>query len=236
MKLLITGLFTLGLILTFTSSIKAESLMVVNAEGEASWNVLAAEVYKLDIPQRDFNLGYIAADSTGGSPISIKKDGEKISLTGTDGKSVDATGWKKNLVELVETPDTQKIEIATSDGIFTIKQQEAVAQTSLPIKIDPKGRKLAIETPTGDKFLTILPLEAVQSALRAKVMNKITSNFEVVENENTLSYKIAGEKVLNLFNIYDLVVPVTAYVSASTGEILSLDQPPWLAIASYLLS
>src|SRR3990172_6205321 len=200
MRIALIGLIIFSLFSVLTASVHAESLLVVDQKGEAIWNILAAESLQLAVPNRDFRLGYVAADATGGNTISIKKDGEKVSLTGTDGKSVDATGWKKNLVELVETPDTQKIEIAVNDGKFTIKQQDAVAETTLPIKIDPKERKLAIETPTGDKFLAILPLEALQSALRAKVLSRTFGSFEVVENENALSYKIAGEKLLNIFN------------------------------------
>lgn len=235
MKKLLIGLFFAVLFL-FPQSTSAESLLVVDGNGNANWNVLSAESFELDVPERDLRLGYVAGDTNGSQPISIKKDGEKISLTSTDGRSVDATNWKNNLVELVETPDTKKLEIAVFDGRFTIKEGSATAATTFPIKVDPKERKLAIVTPTGDKFLAILPVEAVQSILRAKVVTNASNNFEVVEKDNSLSYKITGEKILNLFNIYNLPVPVTAYISASTGEILSLDQPPWLAIASYLLS
>ena len=131
------ALLSVVLFLAAASSTSAESLITVDEKGEASWNMLSAESFELDVPSRDFNLGYVAGDITQVSRISIKKDGEKVNLT-SDGKSVDATGWKKNLVELVETPETQKIEIAFIEGKFAIKQRNAIAETSLPIKIDPK--------------------------------------------------------------------------------------------------
>jgi hypothetical protein len=53
---------------------------------------------------------------------------------------------------------------------------------------------------------------------------------------NKLAYEIAGDRIVNLFNIYKYAVPVKVQVSASTGEIISIDQPTWLKVVSFLFA
>ena len=49
-----------------------------------------------------------------------------------------------------------------------------------------------------------------------------------------MSYVIRGEKIFNIFNIYDYGVDITARVSVSTGELVGIDDPEWLKSINFL--
>ena len=77
----------------------------------------------------------------------------------------------------------------------------------------------------------------MDSVLRSKKINRIgvDNKLNIIENDRELSYEVGGERVINLFNIVEYSVPVTVQVSASTGEILLVDQPTWLKVLGFLL-
>jgi len=71
--------------------------------------------------------------------------------------------------------------------------------------------------------------------LRAKFVNKIPdSNIELIEKDKELQYVIAGEKVFDILGLMEYSVPVTTFISASTGEILSIDSPTWFKYIKFL--
>ena len=79
------------------------------------------------------------------------------------------------------------------------------------------------------------PLEAVEAVLRTKLITKaVNPKIEIVEKERELQYIISGEKVFNILGIYEYSIPITSYISASTGEILSVDSPTWFKYVKFL--
>jgi len=111
-----------------------------------------------------------------------------------------------------------------------------VVTTDYPININPKKNEISVQTPSGIRFLSVLPVEAAESILRARVMTRLTGEktFLLEGERGELVYEMNGEKVLNIFNLLDYPVEVKTKVSVLTGEIVEIDQPTWLRIVSFL--
>jgi len=217
------------------------SLLVLKGSGEVVWNVLSQEI-ALDTPKHSFiEVKKVAdSDSPKTSQISLRKDEDKISLSvfsGNQEKEMDVSNWSDDLVEIEERPETQKVKIGLMDGQFLIIHKGIKAVTNLPITVDSRSASILLETPTGKKYLSIFPYEAVESVLRFKLINRIPDEkIEINEEGKELVYKVSGEKVFRLFNFYEYAIPISYRVSASTGEILSFDVPGWLKIFRPLFS
>ncbi|MEJ2441553.1 MAG: hypothetical protein P8Y06_01370 [Patescibacteria group bacterium] len=226
----------------FASSVKADTILTINNEGEVIWNVLSSsDSISLKMPEReDIDITGIAVGETGeNSKITLAKEGENINLniaSDEGNKTLNVTNWQDDLIEIEERGEAKKLAIRVNDGGFSLEQEGMVVNTNYPINIDPKKNEISVETPSGTRFLSILPIEAAEAILRAKVMTQLTSEqSSLVEGEKgELVYEMNGEKVLNLFNLVDYPVEVKTKVSALTGEIVSIDQPTWLKIISFL--
>jgi len=235
-------LFTL--LLLFSPSEVRASLVNVEKDGSVILNVLASESsLALEIPKRDSLLVNQTAvsDVPNHAQISlIEEDGKlQLSVVTDEGlKYLDVTNYKDNVVEIEERSATQKVQIGIVDGKFSIMQNGIIAVTAFPINIDPKNAQISVSAPSGVRYLAILPLEAYQGLLRSKAINKMgVGNMEIKESERgEITYVVPGEKVLNIFRLMDYAVPVSATVSASTGEIISIDEPPWLRVLGFVFS
>ena len=238
-------IFTLSALFYLSSvAVRAESLLVVNENGEVVWKVLSSkDSISLSIPQREYlEVTDVAAsfETTSDAKISLEKENGNISLSidSSEGsRSLDVTNWQEDLIEVEERGETKKLTIRIIDGEFSIEQKGISVATSYPINIDPKRNEISVQTPSGTRFLSVLPIEAAKSALRAKVITRFTGKASLVEGDRgELVYVLSGEKVLNLFNLLDYPVEVEASVSVLTGEIVHVEQPPWLIVLSFLFS
>jgi hypothetical protein len=108
--------------------------------------------------------------------------------------------------------------------------------TDFPINIRPKENELSVTTDSGAIFLSILPIEAAESALRSRFISRVSKKGIYLSEEEVgvLAYQVEGEKVFNFFNLFEYSIPVTTHVSASTGEILAVKGPEWFKIFSFL--
>ena len=235
-------LFSSFAFLLSTSTVYA-SLVTIDGEGKVVVNVLSAEEsIELEIPRSEYlevkNIVAVTPDPN--AKITLSKAGGIVKLnvsTASGDKSLDVTSYKEEIIEIEERPQAEKLVIGVVNGKFTIEQRNVVANTDFDIHIDPATAGLILETPSGFNYLSILPRQAVNSVLRSKTINRIgeDSTINIIETDRQLSYEVAGEKVINVFNLFEYPVPVKAQVSASTGEILSVDQPTWLWVARFLL-
>ena len=217
------------------------SLLVVKNEGEIVWNVLAEEDnLSLDVPKHSYlEVTKIAqVNPSESSLVVLKRQDGKISLSvdsGDEKKQLDVTNWKEDVIEVEERAEVKKLVIKIVDEKFRLEQNGISAITEFPVTIDSKSARLSIETSGGQTFLSIFPKEAVDSLLRAKFVNKIPdSNIELIEKDKELQYVIAGEKVFDILGLMEYSVPVTTFISASTGEILSIDSPTWFKYIKFL--
>lgn len=241
-RYLAVTIITCFLSLVFTSSAQA-SLVTIEEGGEVVINVLSAEEsIELEIPQREYLAvkDIVETDSSPDTRISFSKDGEEIRLnvsTAQGDKSLDVSNYLDPVVEIEERPQTQKLSIGVKNGLFEIKQKGITVQTDYEISIDPKTAGLTLKTPSGLRFLSILPLEAANSIFRTKLINRLPKGnaMKLVELEGReLAYEITGDKVISILNVYNHSIPVTTKISASTGEILTIDEPSWLKVFSFL--
>jgi len=229
--------FIIVLVFCFFISVKDidASLITIDKNGNLIWKILAYET-PLDVPQKNLEVTNVGNAGSANKLISLNRDGGKVSLKVGDEKELDVSNLGSDLIEIEERGDIKKIEIGLQNDKFSIKEGGIIALSSFPINIDPVESRLSIVTSTGKKYLGIFPYEAVQVALRSKYISKINSVFDITEEDKDISYAITGEKVINLFNIVKIGIPVTAKVSASTGEILFVDQPIWLKFIGFMFS
>lgn len=240
-KLLIIGLFLIFYFL-LAGSVKA-SLVNVGQEGDVIVKVLSSEdSIALEIPQSDYlevkNIAKEIPDPE--SKISLDKNEGEIMLkvaTKSGEKSLDVTNYEDEVIEIEERPQTKKVAISIVDNKFVIKQGGVSAITDYEINIDPASARLTLVTKSGLKFLSILPRQAVETMLRSKLVNRLNrqDRFEITEEKGgELAYVVSGEKTFNVFELFEYAIPVVARVSASTGEILEIEQPEWLNSLNFL--
>lgn len=213
------------------------SIVTIGKAGEVKLNVLSAEDSLGDgdviaISKSSVDMG--EADM----PISLfRKDGKYIlNVTGKDGeKTFDVTDYKENVLEIEDRPSVKRIGIGLSENQFFIEQAGIKAKTYFQINIEPQRSKITILTPTGYKFLTVLPKDAVDTLMRSKSISSLGESGAVSiaeDPEGNLYYEISGVKQVGIKDLYMYDAPVTAKISAANGEVLEVNQPIWLKILS----
>lgn len=232
------SLFVSLFLLFFSSSPVSAQLVTVKTNGNIDLNILGIQdSLALTIPKSDSLSIKNSAVEGSTNEIKLFKDGEtlKISVNTPDGtRSLDITDYKDEVIEIEERGQSQKIEILVKEDKFVLIQSGITAQTSFPINIDPDSAEISVKTETGQKIISILPKGAYETALRAKIMTKLSGDLSINEDNQVLVYSIPGERMVNLFNIADYSVPVNATISASNGEIVAIDQPVWLKLLNFL--
>lgn len=228
---------TFALLFYFFGTTGAQaSIITVDKTGKITVKVLA-ESSELAI--KDIKVD---GSEGAGSAISLSKENGKFALNvvSSEGeKTLDVTELGGDLIEIEERPEVKRVNIGLSHGMFTIQQEDIVATTNFPISINPETAKIALLTPSGQKFLSILPRDAFESGLRAKSISKLQegTNLALVEaGGKELLYQIEGEKTINVFNLLSVDVPVRASISAFSGEVVSLEQPVWLKVLGFMFS
>ncbi len=220
------------------------TLLTVRESGEIVWKVLSSEdSLALNTPQRESLTvkevavgGNIDSEKT----ISLLRDGDKFKLTvnSPDGeKDLDVTDISGELIEIEERPQVKKIQIGHQGDKFIIQQGDIMALTDFPIDINPTKAEISVLTQSGLRFLAVLPKDALDGVLKAKVLNKINTNgINLLEKDQELTYDIDGFRTLNVFNLFNYDVPVKASVSAVNGEIIFVEQPQWLRVIGFIFS
>lgn len=239
MRLLKIGIVAAVLLMLFPGSVLA-SIITVDSSGGVLVNVLSEQDVALEIPRSDSLKVNELVGSGGGekSSIALVRDDGRVKLTVDDNQAsqtLDVTDISENVIEIEERPQTEKIAIKIENDKFQLIQEELTAITDYEIKVNPEIAGITLSTPSGFRFLSIFPKGAVETILRSKVMNKVNRSIELNEgSDGVLSYVISGERIINLFDLYEYSVPVKARVSASTAEVISIEQPEWLRILGFL--
>ena len=239
MKKILTSILLFTLVFFSAASFTSASLITIDGEGQVILKVLSSEdQLALSIPERnEIEVREIATNTKASdSSISLsKKDGKMFLKVGD--KELDVTTWDEGLIEIEERGDVKKIEIAVEGEDFVVKQGGVSAKTSYPINIEPEENKLSVETASGEIYLSVYPNEAAESALRSKYITRLPDRQIGMTEKETgiLTYEVDGEREIDMLKFVDYAVPVTVHISASTGEIVSIDQPTWLRIFGFLL-
>ncbi len=232
-------LLSLILFLSSSSSAFASSLVRIDSRGNITVNVLSAQSQlTLNLPAKDIlEIKKVANRMPEGSEIVLKKEGEKYNLYFDENNPLDITNWKESVVQVEEKEENKKAEVVLENGEFALVQAGVKVNIPFPIKINPKQKKFQVETPYGDKYLAVLPLEAALISLRSKSLTKLDETpFELTEENKDIIYRIFGKKTINIFNFYNLDTNVVAKVSASTGEVVAVEEPLWLKVLAVFLT
>ena len=218
------------------------SLLAIGKDGKIVWNVLSEEA-SLEIPKHSYMevKEVVEKKADEGSVVAlVKGENGKMNLTVTSLgglRELDVTGYKSDLVEIEERAPIQKLSLKLEGDKIVLVQRGVRAKTDYAVSVDAKTAEIIVKTPSGSKYVSILPQEAVETILRTKIINRVASGeINIVEEERELLYKISGEKVVHLLNVYDYNIPVSANLSASTGEVLSIEAPIWYKLIVFLLT
>lgn len=230
--------FFIVLFVCLVGDAKAQ-IIVVGKEGDLRWNVLSDKIVLSDVKPSEVSITKIAElpKKTSNTSIELSKIGDSLNMvvaSGDQKKTLEVTSFADKIVEIEERPAINKIEIFSKDGKFVISQNEARAFTYLPIFIDPKEARISLRTVYGDSNLAIFPHQAALVALRSKLLSLITNELEILSEGGNVFYKLLGEKHFSFYSLYTYKIPVTAYVSVSTGEIIKIDSPTWYKYLSFL--
>lgn len=242
LRKLIYSIFLIPLVFTLSTKLAWASLVTIDNDGKVILNVLSAEKSsELEIPHSDYlEIRNIISEATDpNAKISLARVEGKATLnvsTASGDKSLDVSNYKEEVVEVEERPQTRKLTIFVTGDKFTIGQEDILAETEYEINIDPQTARLTLLTPSGLRFLSVLPREATFAVLRSNFINKVDTAKKLVltETDGELTYEVFGDKVINFFNVYKYPISISARVSASTGEVLSIDGPSWVKIFNFL--
>lgn len=190
--------------------------------------------------------------TSGGVKVRLEQRDDRMIIKaeredGTQEELVDDTIFK-----IDERLGEDRIKIATAGGDqFVIQRGTAGAVTEFPLSVDLATNTLLVNTPAGQKAVTILPDQAVQNMLAANVVSRIGAG-SVVEQIRTgaLSsianlirlgersgipvYEINGVSDQRLLGFIPVSIPKTVTVSAETGAVVSTQVPPILQLLDLL--
>lgn len=223
--LIILFLFLISFYRSIAASQVSAALVTIDNKGQTIWKVLGDSTLEVKAVAKNLTAT--------NSEISLNNTNGKIELN-----NIDVTNLKGDLVEVVARGTNNDLKIGSLGNQFSIQEQNITAITPFPITINPDKNELLVVTNSGSRLISVLPYEATLSLMRAKIIDKVNPT-EINLNENAvgiLEYSISGQKNINLFNIATINADVTSLVSASTGEVLKINEPQWLKFFGFLFT
>lgn len=193
-----------------------------------------------------------AADATNALQAvvtSVESVVSNIQLGITDGKltlSYDESPHSQDLslenfdgdiIEITQPKEADSVMVLAAKDSFEIRQRGIKVLTQYPIEVNNSLDNLTLTTESGKRYLAVLPYDAVTPLIRTKLIDEIPTSgeIELIElTEGELTYKIRGEKNHNLFDLVTLHADISVDVSALSGDVLSVDQPTWSRILTFL--
>lgn len=187
----------------------------------------------------------------GRTRIEAVEGGNKLTFEQRDGrvrlKVETETGEEFELEEDDEVTvkardDGQEIKIRSALSQTIIQRLRVQALTSLPISVNLETNELTVNTPAGERVVTVLPDQAVANMLAANAIDEvardqaaaellrqadITPLQHVVElkiHAKGPVYEVKGEKDVRFLGFWRIKVEKTILVSAETGEIVDTQQ------------
>ncbi|MCL4366363.1 hypothetical protein M1437_04005 [Patescibacteria group bacterium] len=186
---------------------------------------------KIEIEQDKLKLKYesengqvkIDAENKNGKKVELKDDGMEKAQEDIDNKL-----------------ENEGIKISTESGKPVITKNNIKAEIDFPLSVDIATRQLTVTTPNGQKAVTVLPDQAIQTLLSANIINKIqgqianaspsaklgniNGTIKLEVKDQTVVYKVNGEKEYKVLGFIPISTPVTAFVSAESGNLVTQEQ------------
>lgn len=171
--------------------------------------------------------------------LEIRDDRMIIKAEQEDGTEVELED--NTIFKIEERLGISGIKIATAGAEkFIIQRGTTGAITDFPLSIDLVTNMLTVNTPAGQKTVTVLPDQAVQNLIATNVVNRIggqavadavlNNNLSSVSQIITLSeqngvpvYEINGISDQKLLGFIPVSIDKKVDVSAESGEVISTD-------------
>ncbi len=149
---------------------------------------------------------------------------------------------EQELVKIVDRLDKTGIKVATEGGRLLVVRNQIGASSNFPLQVDLATNQLIVTTPAGIKTVTTLPDQAVQNMLAANVISRlgpaalveaaregqvatVSGIIQLGLRNNVPVYEIPGIRDFKLLGFIPVSAPVTAVVSAETGDLVTTEQP-----------
>lgn len=158
--------------------------------------------------------------------IKLEDDSSlKISVAS---KSGEIEEWEDEEVEMETEDGTIEFRNNPDDGSVEITQGDSSAHTDLPLAIDPKTKKVSVES-GGEEFeVKVLPEEVLNSVSDDRTFDSSPSGtpdkFEIVVENGQVVYLINDTKSEKFLGLFSVEIPKEVKVSGGTGETLELRQ------------
>src|SRR5258705_1021196 len=207
MRRIVLSLIVFCSLFIFVSTPVHATYVTVTKDGEVVTKVLAdsdEQIMKKGKPEKIDVTKVGEHESNTNSTVTLSKENDKIQIL-----VANAEGSRKltvpekldSLVEIEERPEIQKISIGFIDNQFSVRQEGFTALTNFPLTVDAKNARVVATTTTGDTFISVLPLEAVQSMIRSGIVTSVTDNtLTMLEVGKELQYNIKGEKIFSILH------------------------------------
>lgn len=194
----------------------------------------------------------------GRTRVDVYSGGVKVRHETRDGRVVikaETEGGEgvegQDLLEIEDRLDKAGIKIATEGGKLVVARNNIGALSNLPLQLDLNTNQLVASTSAGSRVLTTLPDQAVQNMLAANVISRLDSQtvLEQAQLGNLTSvsgvialgerngvpvYEINGLRDHRLLGFIPVTTPVTAVVSAQTGQLVTQEQSLLASIVDLL--
>ena len=177
---------------------------------------------KIEIEHNDYKIKY---ELQNGQVVTKTEDGkgEEVELENEE---------MEDLEDEVENElEDDGIKIATEgSGRLTFEDSRISASTNFPLSIDVGTKQLVVNTPAGQKIVTVLPDEAVNNLLMSGIISKLNNriktkaNLEFKIRNNEPVYEIDGLKTYRLFALIPVSRPLLVVVSSETGEVITTEK------------
>lgn len=177
--------------------------------------------------------------TSGGIKTRLEYRGDRVIIKAEQEDGTEVELEDDTLLKIDQRLGANGIKIATAGAEkFVVQRGVAGAVTDFPVSIDLATNTLSVNTPTGQKTLTVLPDQAIQNILAANIVNRIggqavidaarSGELTSVSQLATLGvqngvpiYEINGISDQKLLGLIPVSIEKTVTVSADTGEVVS---------------
>lgn len=225
-----------------TTETKSEAGIKTKSEvkpTETRQEVKINEGEKIRVRTKD---GRTRVDITSGgvkTRLEYRDDRVIIKAENEDGTETEIEG--SSLLKIDQRLAADQIKIATSSAGMVLARGNTGAVSSFPLIVDLATNSLTVNTPSGDKTVTVLPDQAVKNLLAANVVSRIGGQAlvsEIAVNgltnvEQVISlglrngvpvYEITGVSDQKLLGFIPVAIARDVAVSTETGEVVSTNQ------------
>ncbi len=129
-----------------------------------------------------------------------------------------------------------KISSGEAENEFKIERNQIEVRTNFPLSVNLNTKELIVNTPAGQKIVTILPDHAatIISSLGILDNPQVETEIEIQTEGNQLVYKIRGKKRERFLGFLNVDLNKEVVVSAETGSLLKTNEPLLTQVIDFL--